>query len=117
MHGLMMSLKIKTNDIVFVYIEYEDKNDGKSRPALVLRINDENLKCFKITGTYNNSKMAHKYYYKIVNWKSSGLQKQSYIDTHRTIDIDLQHITRVRKFGKLSNYDLIHLKSFLVNNQ
>lgn len=102
------------NEIVTLYVAYTDGNGGKKRPVLVLQDVDERLTFYKITSKFNKkSNSIKKQYYQIIQWKESGLRKQSYIDTGQILRIEKKSIGPITEIGELTNIDIQGLADFI----
>jgi len=89
-------------------------SSGKSRPILVILINDDSLLAYPITTQYENkSDIIRAQYYKINDWMQAGLKKQSYIDTGTLIKLPLSAITNKNPIGRLTEAEKQKLLVFL----
>ena len=105
---------MEKDDIITLYLAYSDTASGKIRPVLILDINEKNIIVFKITTKYKNkSNSIKKNYYKIIDWKESGLDRQSYIDTNQTATVAKNVLLHAKKIGNLSAKDIFELSLFL----
>lgn len=101
-------------DIYIADVPFDEENDSKVRPALVLRVRDGWVNVFKVTSQYQNkSTKIKRLYYPICEWKKAGLKKQSYVDTHRTYSLPEKFIFSRRPIGKLTELDRIKLFEFI----
>jgi len=99
-------------DIFITFISWG--NGGKSRPILVILVNDDSLLAYPITTQYKNkSKTIQAQYYKMTDWLQAGLNKQSYIDTGTLIKLPLSSIVNKKPIGRLSEADKQNLFEFL----
>lgn len=107
---------IRTNDIVSVFITFVDSNDGKKRPALVLKVEKESLTILRLTTKYKNkSNKIKAQYYPIKDWQEAGLVRKSYIDVGSVIQIDKTTQKKVYKIGSLTTRDIKCLSQFITN--
>lgn len=101
-------------EIYLAEIPYEDNNQVKYRPALVVSVLKNEVVVFKITSKYlNKSKKIKHYYYPIKDWQRAGLNKPSYVDIHRTFTLPQKIVFRKPPLGKLTTYDVVNLYKFI----
>jgi len=87
---------------------------GKSRPVLVMEHDGNNLKVFSVTSQYQNkSANMQAKYLEIKDWQLSGLDKQSYIDTNKKIELPDSVISAKTPVGNLTETDKQRLLEFL----
>jgi len=87
--------------------------DGKRRPVLILSLNGEIASLYSITTQYENkSKQIKANYFPIKNWQFAGLNKPSYIDTNKLIQLNVAAIDDT-PIGHLSAIDAKSLQEFL----
>ena len=87
---------------------------GKSRPVLVIIINDDSLFVYPITTQYENkSEAVRARYYKMNDWRQAGLTKQSYIDTGTLLKLPLSAIANKKPIGRLTDTEKQKLLEFL----
>ncbi|WHS05081.1 type II toxin-antitoxin system PemK/MazF family toxin (plasmid) [Ligilactobacillus salivarius] len=104
---------MKINDIYTAYVSWP--GGGKRRPVLIIEDGKEKVTVFKITTKYEQkSDRIKKNYFPISNWKESGLDKQSYIDTNRKKNLPKDKVT-FKKVGRLSEKDLSKFNEFTKN--
>ena len=104
-------------DIFIANVPYDDKNGNKVRPALVIQVKNNLVRVFKVTSRdKEKSQNIKKLYYRIDEWKKAGLNKQSYVDTHKTYELSGKAIFSREPIGKLTDHDAIGLYSFIQNN-
>jgi len=64
-------------EIFIAYVSWG--NGGKKRPVLVLQTTEDNISVYTITTQYaSKSEAVRAKFFKINDWKLSGLDKQSY---------------------------------------
>lgn len=103
-------------EIYLAEIPYEDRNQVKYRPALVVSVGRDDVTVFKITSKYRSkSERIKKYYYPIQEWQQAGLNRQSYVDTHRTFTLPQRIVFKKPPLGKLTISDTINLFEFIKN--
>ncbi|AEF86326.1 conserved hypothetical protein [Treponema primitia ZAS-2] len=109
---------MKPFDIFVAYISW--KTGGKRRPVLMISTGDNNGPTasaaygFGITTQYaNKSETIKAKYYKIVDWKLAGLEKQSYVDTVRLLKLPPDVVSKAKPIGKLTQEDIEFLIAFL----
>ena len=91
-------------DIFIAYIAWD--TDGKLRPVLVIENQDEILSVFNITTRYEEkSEAIRNKYFKINDWRQSGLDKPSYIDTNIIRRLPKSAYDSKIPIGKLSEPD------------
>ena len=98
-----------------IYIAYVAwKNGGKVRPVLLVKRLDDRVLFYKITSQYaNKSPQIRANYYAIIDWRQSGLQKPSYIDTNTFNTLPLSVFDKIAPIGRLSKLDENGLLAFL----
>ena len=86
---------------------------SKSRPVLVIKINDSTISVFPITSQYENkSKAVQSLYFKINDWSQAGLDRQSYIDTGTLLELPISVFNKKLPIGKMTAMDLQRLLDF-----
>lgn len=99
-------MTIGNNDIVSLYVGYVEGRGGKSRPVLVVNSNKTDLEVYRITTKYQTkSKYIKEQYYKIKDWKQSGLYKPSWVDVGELKYIDADEAD-IKKIGTMTAGDL-----------
>jgi len=94
---------MKPFDIYIVYISWG--GNGKRRPVLVLFEHEGEVSVFPITTQYQNKSAAvRSKYIAISDWQQSGLDKPSYIDINKAIDLPTTTIAP-SPIGMLSERD------------
>ena len=105
---------MKAFEIFITYISWG--SGGKSRPVLVLLLNNNSISVYPITTQYENkNKSIQAQYFKINDWDQAGLAKQSYIDTGTLIKLPLSVISNKKAIGRLTIADKQRLLDFLTN--
>ena len=105
-------------EIYLAEIPYEDRNQIKYRPALVVSVGEEDVTVFKVISKYQTkSKQIKKYYYSIQEWSQAGLNRQSYVDTHRTFTLPQRIVFKRPPLGKLTLDDTVNLFEFIKNQK
>lgn len=103
-------------EIYLAEIPYEDRDQVKYRPALVVSVGRDDVTVFKITSKYQSKSERIKwYYYPIQEWQQAGLRRQSYVDTHRTYTLPQRIVFKKPPLGKLTTNDMINLFEFIKN--
>ncbi|MCK8607249.1 hypothetical protein [Apilactobacillus ozensis] len=70
-------------DIYIANVPFDDNQNSKIRPALVLAVHSEYVTVFKINSKYQNkSSNIKKLYYPIQEWAKAGLKMPSYVSRH-----------------------------------
>lgn len=104
---------MKPGEIYLVNFPYEDTNQVKTRPAVVLLADNENhtfmaLKITKTQRSYDSFNIP------IFDWPTSGLRYQSYIRCNKLQSFSTNDIFTTTKsngyLGKLSNEDMQKMK-------
>ncbi|GHV15777.1 MazF family toxin-antitoxin system [Clostridia bacterium] len=99
-------------DLFISYVEWDD--GGKRRPILVYVIDGDIVSVFNITSQFETKSDAIKaHYYKINDWMQAGLEKQSYVDTGKLIDLKKSTFDSKTPIGTLTYADKIALLAFL----
>jgi len=81
-------------------------SDGKRRPVLVLSSGQKEVAVFQITSQYDSKSAAiQSQYISIDDWAQAGLERQSYIDIGRIVDLPIS-VVQPTPIGKLSTSDL-----------
>lgn len=102
--------RIQTGDIYVVHYEYqEDPTRFKIRPGLVIlteTTSETLISVLQITGVPPSEppKYFDRYKVPIVNWRSSGLKKQSWVRTHMIQTVD--NFALGKYVGSLGHHDL-----------
>jgi len=90
-------------------------NGSKSRPVLVILLNDASVLVYSITTQYDNkSEVIRARYFKMNDWAQAGLTKQSYIDTGTLIKLPLSVIKNKNPIGRLTIAEKQGLLEFLL---
>ena len=106
-----MKPMMNNNDILLMYIQYDDPRRGKPRPALVIKRKGETLSMLMITSKPGNSEAVRHSRYKIKHWKEAGLTKHSYIRVDRVYEVLMFGLT-YRFLGRLTKEDAMQLSAF-----
>ena len=102
-------------DIYIANVPFDDNNNSKIRPALVIHIGSK-ITVFKITSKYSEkSVQIRQFYYPIKLWQEAGLKVQSYVDTHRTYTLSRNKVFSQKPIGKLTDIDSVGLIEFIRN--
>lgn len=104
---------MKNNTIAVAFIKYEnEEHQGKTRPVLIYKQDDAHYQLFKITSKFSTkSKRIQRFYYEIREWKHSGLDQPSWIDTGRLVEFHKDW--KLVRIGKLQLSDIKGLDKFL----
>ena len=87
---------------------------GKRRPVLVLSEDDGFVSVFRITSQFaGKSHGIQAHYLEIIDWQQAGLEKQSYIDTGKIVELPKEAIISINPIGHLSAADEQRLAQFL----
>lgn len=101
-------------DIYIANVPFDERDDSKVRPALVIEVGRECVMVFKITSQYQHkSAQIKQLYYSIQNWQDAGLKKQSYVDTHKLYRLNKKLVFSKKPIGKLTALDRLGLFRFI----
>lgn len=101
-------------DIYIANVPFDERDDSKVRPALVIEVGRECVMVFKITSQYQHkSAQIKQLYYSIQNWQDAGLKKQSYVDTHKLYCLNKKLVFSKKPIGKLTALDRLGLFRFI----
>jgi len=102
---------MKPFEVYIAYVSWGD--DGKHRPILVLSEQEDEVSAFRITTQYQSkSAVVQSKYLMINDWQQAGLDRLSYIDTSKIIDLPIKSVSAFPT-GKLSAEDKQRLLEFL----
>jgi hypothetical protein len=98
-----------------IYIFDVSWRDGsKRRPVLVYALDNEIVRIYPITSQYESkSEAVRAKYFKIIDWRQSGLDKQSYVDTGTRFKQQLSVFRNMAPIGQLTDEDKLRLIEFL----
>lgn len=101
-------------DIYIANVPFDERDDSKVRPALIIEVGRECVMVFKITSQYQHkSAQIKKLYYSIQNWQEAGLKMQSYVDTHKLYRLNKKLVFSRKPIGKLTALDRLGLFRFI----
>lgn len=104
---------IEEFEVGITFVEYEDGEGGKSRPIVVLMVNNEVVLYYKITSQFaGKSKYIQDRYYEIKDWIEAGLKKRSWVDTINPRLVAKDEL-KVNITGKFTDRDILGLSAFL----
>lgn len=95
-------------EIWWAYVAFEEGNDGKERPVLVLEDGTVYVIALMITSHDQRNVYGE---YDITKWQSAGLKKPSTIRI--TKRLKLMETDLIRKMGDLQPYDIVMLQRYL----
>ena len=102
---------MKPFEIYIAYVSWG--NEGKRRPVLILSEQEKEVSVFPITTQYQSKSAAVQSKYLVINdWRQAGLDKLSYIDASKIIDLPIKSVA-VFPIGKLSVEDKQRLLDYL----
>lgn len=105
---------MKAMDIYIANVPFDEGAGSKVRPALLIEIERERVKVFKVTSQYENkSTRIKRLYYPIKKWKEAGLKKRSYVDTHKIYRLTKKWVFSQQPIGKLTDTDRLGLFEFI----
>ena len=100
-------------DLYWAYVGFTDIAEGKTRPVLYIRQTKKDYIVFRLSSQYDNkSEFIQSTYIEIINWKSVGLSRKSWIDTVQTYHLPIDK-TKLTYIGKLSKNDFERLINYL----
>ena len=105
-------------DIFIAYVTWDGVSGGigkgKKRPVLILEQTTDAVIVFKITTQYEaKSNTVRSKYFMINDWRQAGLNKESYIDTNRTVTLPLSAVDINHPVGTLTEADIQKFIDFL----
>lgn len=99
-------------------VPYDEKPGSKYRPALVMIPHVGQTRIYKVTTRYEEkSDTIQDIYYKIKNWRQAGLDRQSYVDVHKTYEVPTWKLTETRLKGTLTDEDAVRLLNHIKEHQ
>lgn len=101
----MKSLKV--NDVCVCYISWN--TGGKVRPALIIRTGESSYEVYKITSLKGHSQATREHRYAIKKWQETGLNKKSYVDFSKRIELSGMFLT-FHQIGHLFQEDQVGLR-------
>ena len=102
---------MKPFEVYIAYVSWGD--EGKRRPVLILYEQEKEVSVFRITTQYQSKSAAVQSKYLMINdWHQAGLDKPSYIDTSKIIDLPIKSVDAFPT-GKLSAEDKQRLLDYL----
>lgn len=102
------------NDIYWAEIHFQDEDETKVRPALIINESRDSVTVLKITTKGN----ASDYQFEIIEWEAAGLLKPSYISFEPTIIVPRDKLGD--RIGKLQLADRLRFEMRLmerINNR
>ena len=101
---------MKMFDIYIAYVSWD--SGGKRRPVLILEESVGNVTVFSITTRYESKSEEMRAKYFVINeWQQAGLDRQSYIDTNKTVTLPETAVSN--PVGRLSPGDERRLIEFI----
>jgi hypothetical protein len=95
-------------EIWWAYVAFEDIDDGKERPVLVLEDGTVYIIGLMITSHEQRNVFGD---YDITKWQSAGLKKPSTIRLTRQLRLEEEDL--IYKMGELQPFDIVMLKRYL----
>ena len=95
-------------EIWWAYVAFEEGNDGKERPVLILEDGTVCVIALMITSHEQRPVYGE---YDITKWQSAGLKKPSTIRTTRRLKLDESNL--ISKIGDLQPFDIVLLQQYL----
>lgn len=97
-------------DIYLAKVKYEDVEDYKIRPVLVLQSGEAvTIECLKMTG---QPPRAGEYILR--EWRKAGLRKQTVVRVGKRLRLRTSEI--IKRIGRLDLIDMVALEQLLDNN-
>ena len=99
-------------DIYIAFVSWD--GNGKMRPVLIIDQQDAVVYVFNITTQYEGKSDAIRAGYFIINdWKATGLDRKSYVDTNTVRNIPTAVFAGKKEIGRLSAADENRLIEFI----
>ena len=100
-------VKYKKWEIWFAKVKFEDSDEIKKRPVLILGEKNGFILSLKITThtSRDSSDYALKY------WAKAGLEKESVVMTSRVLLLNDDDL--IRCFGRISEYDMLQIQNIM----
>jgi len=103
----------KEYDIMILKVGFDDGTGFKFRPAIIIKVNGEEIAFYKITSQFENkSKYIQSKYFEIIDYIQAGLRKRSWIDTMTVRKTNEKEI-HFHVVGRLSMRDTARFIQFL----
>ena len=100
-------MTFQTFDLVLAEVSFEDCDETKIRPVLIIDGSTYLVKCLSVTS--NTSRPED---YVIKEWKEAGLKKPSSIRVHKSIELDPSFLSH--KIGRLQPIDILEVQKMLL---
>ena len=97
-------------DIYMADIKFEDTDNAKTRPSIILQESPENIIVIKVT-SQKHTKVPQ---YELQDWVQEGLWKKSYVDLNKVYKIKKDNIKQI--LGRLTEVDKNGLIQAIHNN-
>lgn len=104
----MMGMSLKKYDIWLAKVFFEDGEDYKQRPVLILNNTAILISAYKITSKGKHGEIQSP----IRQWREAGLDKESYIVYEKALRIE--KINLIRRIGRLQLADIYALERKLL---
>lgn len=103
-----------TKNIATAYVRFIQTAGSKRRPVFIIRETEDQIVFFNITTKYQNkSDYVKQWYFEIEDYKPTGLNKHSWIDTFKPYAISKKSPNKIKYIGELSDSDISRLVNFL----
>ena len=99
--------KCKRWEVWWAYVKYEDSNEIKKRPVLI--IGEEYGLVLSLKMTTHKPRNATDYLLK--HWKTAGLDRETTVRTDKFCK--LRDSELIRKVGRLTSYDMVQIQSMV----
>lgn len=101
-------------NIATAYVRFIQTTGGNRRPVFIIRETGDQIIFFDITTKYKNkSDYIKQWYFEIQDYKSTGLNKLSWIDTFKLYSLSKKSPNKIKYIGKLSDNDTSRFVKFL----
>ena len=101
----MNSSMCKLWELWWASFQYEDSHEFKRRPVLIIKIDNDDLYCAKVTSHEARNQW---YEYEIIKWKTAGLPKPSTVRLSKFMVLKSDDLDS--KIGELHDADILSIK-------
>lgn len=103
-----MTGTIERWDIWRARVRYEDSDESKERPVLIMNSNLYMISAFKMTGTNRGDSFPE---HRIKKWKEAGLDKETSVRLDKALRLDKSVL--VSRIGRLAVEDIFQIEQKL----
>lgn len=93
-------------DVYIADVPFEDIQQSKIRPVIVLEDNVILVLCIKLT-----THSPHRGEYQLAYWKEAGLSQPTTVRIQKILSLDKTNFKK--KIGKVSDYDIIQIQKLI----